>query len=282
MDNEILISPRELESRLDASDWAIIDCRFDLARPEAGCEQYLAGHIPGAVYMDLDRDLASPVGPATGRHPLPDVNEFAARAGSLGLGKAKTVVVYDAGNSAVAARAWWLLRWIGHDRVKVLDGGFAAWLEHALPVNDMVPQPTAERVDATPSWDRVITTDELAAAPGSAADARLVDARDAARFRGEVEPIDPVAGHIPGAVNLPFTDCLDAAGRWREPEALLSLLAERLGPDREQEWSVMCGSGVTACHLAISALLAGYREPRLYVGSWSEWIRDPARPIGRC
>jgi len=280
-DNAILISPQVLETRLHNPDWAIVDCRFDLAKPAAGREQYRRGHIPGAIYMDLDRDLAGPVGAETGRHPLPDVDEFAALLGARSIGNATTVVVYDAANSAVAARAWWLLRWMGLTRVKVLDGGLDAWMADGFALSDALPERTAATFVAAPKWDRVVTTEVLAANPGALADARLVDARDAARFRGEVEPIDPVAGHIPGARNLPFTDCVDSTGRWREPVVLQALLAARLGEDRQQDWSVMCGSGVTACHLAISALLAGYNEPRLYVGSWSEWIRDPGRPIER-
>jgi len=276
-----LIDAHELKSWLDDSDLRIIDCRFDLADPGAGRRDYLQGHIPGAVFADLDRDLAAPISPQSGRHPLPDVNTCAVTLGRLGISNASNVVVYDACNGALAARAWWLLRWLGHERVGLLDGGFAHWIASAGPVVSGVEQVSQTRFLPDPHDDMVLTTAELESDIDAIASMRLYDARDVARFRGEMEPIDPVAGHVPGSLSLPFAVSLDADGRWKSKRALEALWLSVLGEDRNAPWAVMCGSGVTACHLAISGVEAGYRDPRLYVGSWSEWIRDPKRPVGR-
>lgn len=275
-----LIDTHELQSRIGDSDLRIIDSRFDLADPGAGRRAYLQGHIPGAVFADLDRDLAAPISPQSGRHPLPDVADFAATLGRLGVTNASNVVVYDAGNGAVAARAWWLLRWLGHTRVRLLDGGLAHWIASAGPVAKGAEQIAETQFLPEPRDDMVVTTAELESDVDAIASMRLYDARDAARFRGEIEPIDPVAGHVPGSLSLPFPVSLDVDGRWKSQKALEQLWLSVLGEDRNAPWAVMCGSGVTACHLAISGVQAGYREPRLYVGSWSEWIRDPARPVG--
>ena len=275
-----LIDAHELHSQIDDSDLRIIDCRFDLADPSAGRRAYLQGHIPGAVFADLDRDLAAPVSPDSGRHPLPDVDTFVATLCRLGISNASNVVVYDAGNGALAARAWWLLRWLGHERVRLLDGGLAHWIASAGPVASGTEQVAETQFRPEPRKDIVLTTAELESDIDAIASMRLYDARDAARFRGEIEPIDPVAGHVPGSLNLPFPVSLHEDGRWKSKNSLEALWLSVLGEDRQVSWAVMCGSGVTACHLAISAMEAGYREPRLYVGSWSEWIRDPERPVG--
>ena len=276
-----LIDPGELERCLDKPDLRVVDCRFDLGDPAAGRRAYEKEHIRGAVFADLDNDLSASVGPDTGRHPLPNVEAVANTLGRLGIDKSTEVVVYDDGPGALAARAWWLLRYLGHSRVRLLDGGIEAWKADARPVARGVETAEPRRFRAEPRGDKVISTAELAENIGSIESMNLIDARDAARFRGEVEPIDTVAGHIPGAVSLPYTVSLDDRGRWRKRAQLETLWAGMLGDNRETPWIAMCGSGVTACHLAISALEAGYREPRLYVGSWSEWIRDPARPVGR-
>ncbi|MBT8089454.1 MAG: sulfurtransferase [Gammaproteobacteria bacterium] len=275
-----LIDAHALKSQIDDSNLRIIDCRFDLADPGAGRRAYMQGHIPGAVFADLDRDLAAPISPQSGRHPLPDVNTFAATLGRLGIGNASDVIVYDAGNGAVAARAWWLLRWLGHTRVRLLDGGFAHWITTAGPIVSGAERFSELRFRPDPRDHMVLTTAELESDLDAIAGLRLYDARDAARFRGDIEPIDPVAGHIPGSLSLPFPVSLDTNGRWKSKQALEALWLSVLGEDRNTPWAVMCGSGVTACHLAISGVEAGYREPRLYVGSWSEWIRDSERPVG--
>lgn len=276
-----LMDAAELHRRLDDSDLRVVDCRFNLMDPGAGRQAWLSGHIPGSVYADLDQDLAGPVSAQSGRHPLPDAATACETFSRMGIDSNTTVVVYDAGNGGIAARAWWLLRWLGHRKVGLLDGGLDAWQQEGY-----VLEPGETRVEprtfvGIANDERVITTAEIIASGDSIADLNIVDAREAARFRGEVEPIDPVAGHIPGTRNLPFTDALDANNRWNSPQELADWWTRELGEQPEGGYSVMCGSGVTACHLVLSASLAGLSEPRVYVGSWSEWIRDPQRSIAR-
>ncbi len=275
-----LISAEALNEVLGSEGIRIIDCRFDLGDPDAGRRSYDAQHIPGAVFADLDRDLASAPSATSGRHPLPDAAGLASTLGALGIGNDTEVVVYDAGNGAIAARAWWLLRWLGHDKVRLLDGGLASWsISHALS-SDVVAH-DARRFRVKLRNETVITTDEVVAAGEDVASLNLLDARDRARFIGEVEPIDTVAGHVPGARNLPLTDSLTPDGLWKTRVELVGLWRSHFGQDTQMPWVAMCGSGVTACHLALSAMEAGYREPRVYVGSWSEWIADTARPVAR-
>ncbi len=257
----------------------ILDCRFDLANPDAGRANFETGHIPGAVYAHLDLDLAGPIRPDSGRHPLPDADWLAARFGRFGIGNDSVVVVYDGGNGAMAARAWWLFRWLGQDNVRLLDGGLDAWLKAGGPIEAGAEKAPSARFVAQPRDDLVLSTEEIVGCGSSGASLKLVDARDAARFCGEAEPIDPVAGHIPGCLNMPLTNSIGEDGLWKSPKALAELWKPLLGDDKSVDWSVMCGSGVTACHLALSGIEAGYAEPRVYIGSWSEWIRDPARPV---
>jgi thiosulfate/3-mercaptopyruvate sulfurtransferase len=276
----LLITSDDLASRLGQPHLRIVDCRFDLMAPAAGREAYLEAHIPGAVYADLDRDLSGPVGPGSGRHPLPNVAAAAAMFSRLGIDADTDVVCYDTAGGAIASRAWWLLRWLGHREVTVLDGGLQSWLARDLPLDSGAQAVQRRNFHAVVDPGRVLTTEEILANIDATDGCLLVDARDVARFRGEVEPLDTRAGHIPGTRNLPFTACLREDGTWLDTDALRRLLAPLLGADENVPWSVMCGSGVTACHLAISGLLAGYREPRVYIGSWSEWIRDPSRAVG--
>lgn len=274
---DVLIAPRDLHEHLDDPQWRIVDCRFELMRPEQGPDDYLAGHIPGAVYAHLDRDLAAPVTPSTGRHPLPQPEVFAGTLGRWGITPGSRVVAYDQAGGGIAARLWWLLRWFGHRRVRVLDGGYAAWRREGLPTSTEVPgvEPTA--YPARPDEGMVVSTEEL---PDLLEQGELlIDARDAERFAGRREPIDPVAGHVPGAVNFPLGTSLREDGRWRSPQELARAWEPLLGGPPGRSWITMCGSGVTACHLALSARLAGFRAPRLYAGSFSEWIRDPGRPV---
>ena len=278
-DKKVLIVAEMLAKQLDAAHIVIVDCRFDLGDPEAGRNAYLAGHIPGSVYLDLDRDLAGRVTADAGRHPLPDIHECEERLAEVGIGNQSEVVVYDDANGSVAARAWWILRWLGHDAVRLLDGGLARWRALGLPLETGPVSKPRSVFRAVPRPELVVTTDEIAGAEGGVENLNLLDARDAARFRGAHEPIDPVAGHIPGARSVPFADFVHADGTWRSLEEREQRLLEALDYDRDAAWCVMCGSGVTACHLAISGIEAGLREPRVYVGSWSEWIRDTARPI---
>jgi thiosulfate/3-mercaptopyruvate sulfurtransferase len=274
-----LISPAMLASQTGNPNWCIVDCSFDLMSPMAGREGYLAGHIPGAVYADLNQDLAGPVLPKSGRHPLPDVAALCSTFGRLGIGNDTNVVVYDAGSGAMAARAWWLLRWLGHEQAAVLDGGFSRWQREGLSIETGQVERDAVKFSGSINRSMVVETAELEEAGSPVGEIRLLDARDAPRFLGEQEPIDAVAGHIPGALNLPFTNCLNADGTWKSSADLRGLFTDVLGEGLDGPWSAMCGSGVTACHLVLSGLMAGLQEPRLYVGSWSEWIRDPGRPI---
>ena len=278
MDNtNPVISAEQLWSNMGEANLRIVDCRFELTRPDAGRNDYLRGHLPGAVYADLDKDLAAPVASGTGRHPLPDPAELALMFGRLGISTDTKVVVYDDCSGALASRAWWLLRWLGHDRAAVLDGGIMRWQSLQLPVEQGGIVVATQDFIAAPRPELILETTEILAA--TAESLLLIDARDPARFRGEVEPIDNVAGHIPGALNLPFTESLSSDGTWKSEHELRQLWQEVLARNHETPCGVMCGSGVTACHLVISALRAGLPEPRLYVGSWSEWITDPGRPI---
>ena len=273
-----LISPEELARRLDDPTWVVVDCRWTLTDPAAGPAAHARSHIPGARYANLDDDLSRRPGPSDGRHPLPAAADFAARLGSWGVGNSTTVVAYDEASGAIAARLWWLLGWLGHDRRLVLDGGFAAWTAAGLPVEARMPrwQP-AHFVPRALADDSVVEAADLPAL--QAAGSLLVDVRAAPRYRGEQEPIDPVAGHVPGAVNRPGSVNIDANGRFRASEALRGELTELLGGRSPRELIAMCGSGVTACQLLLALEVAGLDGAKLYAGSWSEWIRDPARPI---
>ncbi|MBF8223006.1 sulfurtransferase [Halomonas sp. 328] len=269
-----LITADELRGLIERqAPLRILDCRARLGDPEAGRHLWRQGHLPGSQHLDLDRDLAAPPGEG-GRHPLPSRDAFTASLQRLGLGPEATLVVYDdRGGQLAAARAWWMLaRWAGHPAVRVLDGGLAAW-QAAGGVLEIEVESEAlplEPSDWTPSFDdgAWVTADALLTESP-----RLVDARGEARFRGEEEPIDPVAGHIPGARCHPSAANLTAEGRFRPAEALARAL-----PEAEVAY---CGSGVTACHNILAYAVAGRPLPRLYAGSWSEWIRDPDHPIER-
>ena len=258
----------------------MLDCRFELGDPEAGRADYLAGHIAGARYVHLDQDLAAPPSGTNGRHPLPTREAFAETLRGLGLCEGQQVVAYDAAGGAYAARAWWMLRWAGHEAVAVLDGGLPAWLAagHALEQGEAEAVATGdfalgESLEPTP----VPVSDVLANIESG--DRLVVDARDPSRYRGEPNAMDPVAGHIPGAANRFFRDNLTDGGRFRDAEALRSEFAKVLGETAPDHAVMQCGSGVTACHNLLAMRLAGLAGARLYPGSWSEWIADPARPV---
>jgi thiosulfate/3-mercaptopyruvate sulfurtransferase len=276
-----LIDADSLQNLLAKPGLAVVDCRFDLMKPEAGRQAYLAAHIPGARHADLNRDLSAPIGPHTGRHPLPSPEAFARHLSHLGIGNETQVVAYDEANGSMAARLWWMLRWLGHGAVAVLDGGFKAWTAHGGAL--LAGEPASPRVERfTPVVDptAVVTTAELEQVLRDSKTV-LVDARAPERFAGTVEPIDPVAGHIPGAVNHPFSANLGPDGRFLSAAELERRWRERL-PGRDLENLVaMCGSGVTACHNLLSLEVAGLPGAKLYAGSWSEWIRDPRRPVAR-
>jgi thiosulfate/3-mercaptopyruvate sulfurtransferase len=272
-----LISAQALAARLAAAQpTVVLDCRFNLGDPAAGEAAYAAGHLPGAHYAHLDRDLAGARNGRNGRHPLPDRDRFAAWAGAQGIAPGVQVVAYDDQGGPYAARCWWLLRWLGHEAVAVLDGGLADWLAGERGLVQAVPPCAAgvaypaSALPAMPSVD----ADALLAALGRVL---LLDARSAARFRGDEEPLDPVAGHIPGATLRCFRDNLGADGRFK-PAAELRAEFERWAMPAAQVVH-QCGSGVTACHNLLAMTHAGLPGSLLYPGSWSEWCADPARPV---
>ena len=273
-----LIGASSLARELDRGDCIVVDCRFTLTDPPAGRAAYERGHIPGARYANLDDDLARHPRAGEGRHPLPEPERFAATLGGWGIGRDDAVVAYDESSGAIAARLWWLLGWVGHPRRAVLDGGFKAWQDAELPVEQAQPTVRARRYEARPAKHAdVVATDELVAA--QAAGGLLVDARAAPRYRGEQEPIDPKAGHVPGALNRPFAANVTPAGQFKPAAELRSELTELLGGRSPDRFIAMCGSGVTASHLLLAMDVAGLPGGRLYAGSWSEWIRAPSRPI---
>jgi thiosulfate/3-mercaptopyruvate sulfurtransferase len=258
----------------------VLDVRWRLGGPPA-LPDYRVGHLPGAVFIDLGAVLADPPGPA-GRHPLPDTTRLVESLASAGVGDDSTVVVYDDADGSVAARAWWLLRWLGFppERVMVLDGGWAAWIAEGHPVSDAQPAPVRAGLSAgAPGGMPVLDADGAA---DLARNGTLLDARAAPRYRGDTEPVDPRAGHIPGALNAPFSEHLGPDGHWRPPAELAERF-QRLGVEADGPVGAYCGSGVTACSVVLAVEYAGLRDPHrpvaLYAGSWSNWSADPARPV---
>ena len=275
-----LIQAEEIAARLEERVIRVFDCRFDLARPDAGREAYAACHIPGAAYADLDRDLSAPRTPGSGRHPLPAPAAFAERLRAFGVNRDSLVVAYDAGNGMYASRLWWMLRWLGHDAVFVLDGGLRRWVALGLPVDALVPVRSPGNFSASPRPDMQVDAAGVLARLAEPS-FRLLDARAPERYRGEVEPIDAVAGHVPGAVNHPFTTSIGGDDRLLPQPELRAALARALDGVPAERAVAMCGSGVTACHLLLAMEHAGLPGARLYPGSWSEWSRDPSRPVAR-
>ncbi len=274
-----LIAPAVLHAHRDDPAWAVVDCRFSLADTERGRRAYREAHIPGAVYAHLDDDLSGLIVPGvTGRHPLPDGETLAQTLSNWGIGAGVQVAAYDDFGGGIAARLWWMLRWMGHDAVAVLDGGFPAWQRLDLPTRsgDEMRPPRRFMPQPRPAW---IADVEAVNARRSDPAYRLVDARAAERYRGEHEPIDPVAGHIPGAVSAPFTENLDADGCFLPPEALRARFEALLGDVPPERTICYCGSGVTAAHNLLALAHAGLGEVLLYPGSWSHWIADPERPV---
>ena len=275
-----LVAAAELAHNLDRPEWVVCDCRHDLADYGAGRRAYDESHAPGARFLHLDEDLAGPKTGTNGRHPLPHPLTFALRLGALGIDNTKQVVAYDASGGCYAARLWWMLRWVGHTRVAVLDGGWQAWAGGGHPVTDekRPVQPTTYTLRPRPDLavDAAFVAEHLEDSDGGVMDARSED-----RFKGENETLDPVAGHIPGAINRFFKLNLDGSGCFKSPDALRHEIATALG-DRDPRAIVhQCGSGVTACHNLLAMEHAGLAGSKLYPGSWSEWVSDPSRPVAR-
>ncbi|NOX42386.1 MAG: sulfurtransferase [Gammaproteobacteria bacterium] len=273
-----LISAKDLFAHINDPEWIVFDCRFTLTETEAGRYAYQQSHVPGAIYVHLDEDMSSPVTQSTGRHPLPDVKAFSEKLSAWGVDGTKQVVVYDDVFGAVAGRMWWLLRWMGHTQVALLDGGLPVWQREKYPVQDQLPALTPSTFIPNVNHDLLVDTDFV---ESSLSDNNIViiDARAEQRFLGEVEPLDKVAGHVPGAISMPYDDNLAVSSNFETPEELFNLYNENINQVNYKKVIHMCGSGVTACHNILAMEHAGMNGSRLYAGSWSEWITNPQRPV---
>ena len=276
-----LISCAQLAERLAAQpdSCVVFDCRHDLAKPEAGAAAYAEAHVPGARFMHLDRDMAGPLTGRNGRHPLPDPETFAAKLRAAGVNADSQVIAYDDSGGMYAARLWWMLRWLGHDAVAVLDGGWKQWLSEGRATDSEIPVAKAGSFTPRQGTPGVDVHDVLSHL--GKAGMQIVDARAEDRYRGENETMDPVAGHIPGALNRAFRHNLDAGGRFKQSTQLKQEFQAVLGGIAPAQVVHQCGSGVTACHNLLAMEIAGLAGSRLYPGSWSEWCSDASRPIAR-
>jgi len=276
--NRLLVTTEELAAHLNDPDWIVVDARHELTDPKKGPAAYAAGHVPGAYFIHTDYDLSGEKTGKNGRHPLPDIDTFAAKMNAMGLAPGKQVVVYDDLSGNFAVRLWWLLRWLGHDKVALLDGGFPAWAKEGRPVTSDVPPKKQGSFVPRPHLGHAVDihfVDRFREDPSL----KLIDARAAERFKGMNETIDPVAGHIPGAVNRFWKDNLKPDGTFKDAGQLRNELLGLLGPTKAEDAVHMCGSGVTSCHNMFAMALAGLAPGRLYPGSWSEWCADASRPV---
>jgi thiosulfate/3-mercaptopyruvate sulfurtransferase len=276
-----LVSCEQLAAHLDDPQWRVFDCRHQLSDVGFGERAYAQGHLPGAFFLHLDRDLSSPLNGGNGRHPLPDAERLAAILSAAGVSRATRVVAYDDAGGMVAARLWWLLRWLGHDNVALLDGGIGQWQKEGRPLSTELPAPTLAR-----GHEELVARDggfdaNAVLANIESGEFCLVDARAPDRFRGENETLDPVGGHIPGARNRFFRDNLNADGLFRSAGELRAEFLTLLAGVAPQQVVMYCGSGVSACHNLLAMEIAGLPGARLYAGSWSEWCSDPSRPVAR-
>jgi thiosulfate/3-mercaptopyruvate sulfurtransferase len=279
---DALIDAASLRSLLGRPYLRVVDCRHDLGQPDLGQEQYRKGHIPGAVFAHLDRDLSGAKTGKNGRHPLPERSELTARLRSWGVDTTSQVVIYDASEACYAARAWWLLRWLGHAKVAVLDGGWPAWLGAGGPTSEQEPRPQVGNFLERPPLEAIVTIEtviEWSRNANATSASLLIDARAPDRYEGRNETIDPIAGHIPGAINRFWKQNLASDGRFKPPAQLRLEYGALLGTRLPQNVAVQCGSGVTACHNLLALQLAGLRGAALFPGSWSQWIADPTRPV---
>ncbi len=279
MAHTTLVSTAELAAHVDDPAWAVFDCRHDLAKPDAGTQAYATAHIPGARFLHLDRDLSTRPTGKNGRHPLPDPLAFMRTLGAAGVDTTKQVVAYDAQTGVYASRLWWMLRWLGHENVAVLDGGYARWTQEGRTLTAAVPQPAPARFAGTPRAMWVDVDDMLSSL--ARAGRVVIDARSPDRFRGENETLDPVGGRIPGSLNRFFRENLDANACFKPAADLHQAFTAMLGKMPAQAVVHSCGSGVSACHNLLAMEIAGLPGSRLYPGSWSEWCSDPRRPADR-
>lgn len=277
MNYSTVISCADLAAHLHDPDWRIIDCRHQLSDVGYGEKVYAEGHLPGAFFLHLDRDLSSPMTGNNGRHPLPDVSLLAGKLGLAGVTRKAQVIVYDDAGGMIAGRLWWLLRWLGHDKVALLDGGIGQWLKEGRPLSKE-PASSLPVVFAVNQRDWVVTADAVLANIDEG-EFCVVDARSPDRYRGENETLDPLGGHIPGALNRFFRDNLNAEGLFRSAAELRNEFLTLLGDFSPAQAVMQCGSGVSACHNLLAMEIAGLHGARLYAGSWSEWCSDPGRPI---
>ncbi len=273
-----VIRTNELAEHFDDPGWVVVDCRFDLANPGWGRSRHAAAHVPGAMYADLDRDLSGEKTGRNGRHPMPDWTTFASRAGGWGIGSGVQVVAYDQDSGMYASRLWWMLRYLGHDAVAVLDGGFRKWIAEARETGSGDETRDAVTFTPAPRRDMAVTADAIAAQLGRG-NLLLVDARAPERFAGRTEPLDAVAGHIPGAANYFYQRSLAPDATFLLPPEVSDLVRAVIGNRAPGEVVAYCGSGVTACHALLAFEHAGIHGARLYPGSWSEWCSDPGRPV---
>ncbi|MCG6117398.1 MAG: sulfurtransferase [Aquimonas sp.] len=280
MDWRTLVSADELKQVQGTAEVSIVDCRFDLRDPSAGERAFALGHIAGASYAHLERDLSEMGRAGRGRHPLPDAERFCAALARFGITPRHQVVAYDGRDGAFASRLWWLLRLLGHERVAVLEGGLEAWIRAGGAMGSGTPRIRAGGYRARFRVRDVVSTAVLAARLANGG-TTLIDARARERFRGEIEPLDPVAGHVPGAINRPYIENLETNGLFKQSSALRQEFECIIRPRSPDEVVLMCGSGVTACHNLLAMEYAGLHGARIYAGSWSEWCSDPHRPVQR-
>ena len=276
--DSILVSTETLARHLDDPKWVVIDTRHDLMNPDKGPKAHAEGHIPGAFFMHVDKDLSAPKTGRNGRHPLPDLDVFAAKLNERGVAPGVQVVVYDDLSGNFSSRLWWMLRWLGHDKAALLDGGWPKWVGEKRPVTADVPKPRKGAFVPRPHLGDTVDAAFVDRFKESK-DITLLDARATNRFNGLEEPIDPVAGHIPGAVNRFWQKNLNPDGTFKAPEQLRAEYEQFLGGADPGRVVHMCGSGVTACHNVFAMELAGLPGGKLYAGSWSEWIADPAHAV---
>jgi len=273
-----LVSTEQLAQHLDDPDWIVFDCRFTLTNTEAGRAAYQQGHIPGARYVHLDEDMSSAVTPTSGRHPLPEVKVFADKLSSWGVDNIKQVVVYDDSFGSMAVKMWWLLRWLGHDNVALLNGNWQMWNKHKLPVTTELPRIIPAHFEPQVRNELLVDTEEVDFARRERCSV-LIDARPEQRFAGEREPLDKVAGHIPGSLNWVYEENLDFDGTYLPADELKEAYLNLMNGLKPEQVIHTCGSGVTACHNMLAMEIAGLHGSKLYAGSWSEWITDSSRPV---